>query len=227
MIETRKARRFDCQEPVDCEIRGRLLMANLTDISITGGRLQGHELPEVGSLIRLAPAFGEGMRHWVYAQVCWIRRGEVEEAGLRFLEPTSRLRRSWIAELCQGEPERRSSIRVATEVHLELKIAGVRRPLEATSLDLSHGGAQALLPGVVRPGTRAEVTLCLPWAVVDIPAQVVRQADLESANHCLRFLDMPHQDAVVLDSYLRDELVTQKSQSAPDLFLLDLFNRRV
>lgn len=226
MLETRSARRFDCDEPVDLEIRGRLLMANLKDISLGGARLFGHDLPEIGSLIRLAPAFGEGLRQWVYAQVCWIRRGETEEAGLRFLEPRIRLQGSWVSQLCQGDPERRSSIRVATEVHLEMKVAGVRRPLEATSLDLSYGGTQVLLPGVLRAGSRADVTLCLPWGVVDLPAQVVRQADLESPHHCLRFLEVPPQEAPALDGFLRAELQRQHQPQQDSTVLLELFNRR-
>lgn len=233
MLETRRARRFDCNETVDCEIQGRVHIAYLRDVSMLGGRLQGVDLPEVGSLIRVTPTFSEaGMgivgRLWVWAQVCWLRRatadGEADEAGLRFLEPRLRIMRSWVAELCENERERRAAIRVATEVHLEIKVAGVRRPLDATSLDLSQGGAQALLSGVVRPGTRADVTICLPWAIVDVPATVVRQASLENSQHSLRFLDLQREDAELLNSYLHQELVTQKAASTPNLDVLQLFN---
>lgn len=237
MLETRRARRFDCNETVDCEIRGRIQIAYLRDISIRGARLQGSRLPEVGTLIRVTPTFSESApdaatlgRQWVYAQVCWVRRGkesgEAEEAGLRFLEPRCRIQRSWISALCDHEGERRSSIRVATEVHLEIKIPGARRPLEATSLDLSQGGAQALLSGVVRPGTRADVTICLPWAIVDVPATVVRQASLENSQHSLRFLKLPRPDAELLNSFLHKELLTQQGTDAPNLDVLELFNRR-
>ena len=232
MLETRRARRFDCNETLDCEIRGQVKMAYLRDVSLMGGRIQGADLPEVGSLIRVTPTFSEyGLeerfgRQWVYAQVCWVSRGEVQEAGIRFMEPRLRLRHSWVADLCEHDAERRTSIRVATEVHLEIKVAGVRRTMEATSLDLSQGGAQALLPGVIRPGTQAEVTLCLPWAIVDVPATVVRQASLENSHHSLRFLKMPRTEAEVLNSFLHQQLVTQKASQAPNLDLLAMFNNR-
>lgn len=232
MLETRRARRFDCDEVVDCEIKGRVRIAYLRDISMMGGRIQGTGLPEVGTLVRLTPTFSEfGLearfgRQWIYAQVCWVRRGgEVEEAGVRFLEPRLRIRHSWVADLCDADPERRSSIRVNTEVYLEVKIPGLRRPMEAKSVDLSQGGAQALLSGVVRPGTRADVTICLPWAIVDVPATVVRQASLENSQHSLQFLELPRPEAEVLHSFLHDELVAQKPVVQPNLDVLKLFNQ--
>ena len=231
MLETRRARRMDCDETIDCEIKGQVRIAFLKDVSLLGGRIQGTGLPEVGSLIRVTPTFSEyGLearfgRQWIYAQICWISRGEVEEAGLRFLEPRLRLRHSWVADLCHYDAERRTSIRVATEVHMEVKLPGIRRPLEATSLDLSQGGTQALLPGVVRPGTRAEVTLCLPWAIVDVPATVVRQASIDNSHHSLRFLDLPHHDGEVLTSFLQQQLVTQRGHQDKNMDVLALFNR--
>jgi len=231
MIETRRARRFDCEETVDCEIHGTVQIAMLRDVSMLGGRIQGTGLPQVGSLIRITPTFSEfGLeaqfgRQWIYAQVCWVRRGEVEEAGLRFLEPRLRLRYSWVADLCEHDAERRTSIRVHTEVHMEVKIPGVKGSLEAVSSDLSQGGAQAFLPGVLRQGTRAEVTLCLPWAVLDLPAAVVRPASIDNAQHSLRFLDVPRCDSDALVSYLQQELVGQKRQSKTNLEVLKLFNQ--
>lgn len=231
MLETRRARRFDCDETVDCDIKGEVRIAFLKDVSLLGGRIQGVDLPEVGSLIRITPTFSEfGLearfgRQWIYAQVCWINRsGEVHEAGLRFLEPRLRLRHSWVADLCSHDAERRTSIRVATEVHMEVKVAGTRSTLEATSSDLSLGGAQAFLPGVVRQGSRAEVTLCLPWAVLDLPATVVRQASIDNTHHSLRFVDMPRCDAEVINSFLAQELLSQKPQRPPNLDVLTLFN---
>lgn len=227
MLETRRARRFDCDETVDCESQGQVRVVYLKDVSALGARLQGLDLPEVGKLIRLTPTFSELGRQWIYAQICWIRRegGEVSEAGVRFLEPSQRIRTSWVGRLCDSDPERRTSIRVNTEVFLEVKVPGQRRALEATSVDLSQGGAQAILPGVVRPGTQMEVTLCLPWAIVDVPAQVIRQASLESAHHCLRFLELEHHQADALNGYLKQELLQQRQAAPTDLHLLRLFNR--
>lgn len=231
MLETRRARRFDCDETVDCDIKGSVRIAFLKDVSLLGGRIQGADLPEVGSLIRITPTFSEyGLeasfgRQWIYAQVCWVsRNGEVQEAGLRFLEPRLRLRHSWVADLCEHDAERRTSIRVATEVHMEIRVAGHRSTLEATSLDLSLGGAQALLPGVVRQGARADVTLCLPWAVLDVPATVVRQASIDNSHHSLRFVNVPRCDADVINSFLAQELVNQKPVRSPNLDVLSLFN---
>jgi hypothetical protein len=201
-------------------------MANLHDISITGGRLQGCGLPEVGSLLRLAPTFCERGRRWVFAQVCWLRRGEVEEAGVRFLEPGFRLQQSWVGEFASSTPERRSALRVTAQVHLELRLAGQRRSLEATSLDLSQGGAQILLPGHLRSGTQADVSLCLPWDVLDLQAQVVRPADLENPCHSLRFLGLSAEQQEGLVCFLRETTHQQASQVVPDLFWARFFERQ-
>ena len=226
MLETRRARRYDCDEAVDCEIQGRIRMAYLKDISLLGGRLQGVHLPPVGTLVRISPAFHEFGRHWIFAQVCWLRRGEVEEAGIRFLEPGIRIRNSWVSGLVEDtDPERRRSIRVNSELHFEVKIAGVRRPLEATSLDISQGGAQVLLPNVIRPGTLADVTVCLPWSVIDLPAQVVRQASLESPHHSLRFLKVEPGAREVLECHLRSQVAAQKTQHPSGVSFLKLFDK--
>ena len=227
MLETRKARRFDCDETVDCEVYGRVRVVFLRDVSLTGARMQGSALPVVGTLLRIAPTFSEwmpcGPRSWVYAQVCWTRDGE---AGLRFLEPSSRLCLNWVGRLCNGRNERRSSIRVATEVYMEIKVPGVRRTYEALSLDLSRGGVQATLPDqVLREGSIAKVSVCLPWTVIDAPAQVVRQGADDRPQHCLQFTGLGAAQSDALEGYLRQELASQKSARAADPFLSRLFNR--
>lgn len=225
MLEIRRARRYACQETVDCEMQGKIRTAYLTDVSMTGARLQGEGLPPVGALIRLTPAFSEVGRQWIFAQVCWTRKGDVEEAGLRFLEPGVRIRSTWVAELLEDtDLERRRCIRVPSELHLEVKFQGVRRPLEALSADISKGGAQVLLPSLVRPGTRAEVSICLPWAVIDVPAQVVRPASLQSPHHSLRFLEMGGTEAQILDFHLREQVEMHKSAGPAGLSFLKLLN---
>ena len=228
MLETRRARRFDCDEAVDCEVRGAVRVAFLKDVSLTGARLQGSNLPAVGTLIRLAPTFSEwlpcGPRAWVYAQVAWTREGV--EAGLRFLEPSSRLALSWVGRLCHGRNERRNSIRVATEVYMEIKLPGVRRTYEAHSLDLSQGGVQAALPDqVLREGSIAKVSVCLPFAVLDMPAQVVRPGADDRPEHCLQFTAMDSDQADALGGFLRQELASQKRTRNADPFLARLFNK--
>ena len=225
MLEIRKARRYECQETVDCEMQGRVRTAYLKDVSMTGARLQGAGLPAVGTLIRLTPAFSEVGPQWIFAQVAWTRQGDFEEAGLRFLEPGVRIRSSWVANLlADTDLERRRCIRVPTELHLEVKIAGVGRPMEALSADLSEGGAQVLLPNLVRPGTFAEVSICLPWAVIDVPCQVVRPASLKSPRHSLRFLGLGDSQAHLLDCHLRDQVALHKSAGPPGLSFLKLLN---
>lgn len=228
MLETRQARRFDCDETVDCEVRGQVKVAFLRDVSLTGARLQGANLPPVGTLLRLSPTFSEwlpcGPRAWVYAQVCWTREGT--EAGLRFLEPSSRLALNWVGRLCHGRNERRSSIRVATEVYMEIKVPGVRRTYEALSLDLSQGGVQATLPDqVLREGSIAKVSVCLPWTVIDAPAQVIRQGADDRPQHSLQFTNLDNYQADALGGFLRQELAAQKQAKAADPFLARLFNR--
>ncbi|MFN8610098.1 MAG: PilZ domain-containing protein [Vulcanimicrobiota bacterium] len=228
MLETRRSRRFDCDEAVDCEVRGAVRVAFLRDVSLTGARLQGSNLPPVGTLLRLAPTFSEwqpcGPRAWVYAQVAWTREGV--EAGLRFLEPSSRLSLNWVGRLCQGRNERRNSIRVATEVYMEIKVPGVRRTYEALSLDLSQGGVQARLPDqVLRAGSIAKVSVCLPYTVLDMPAQVVRSGADDRPQHSLQFTAMETEQADALGGFLRQELAQQKRTRAADPFLARLFNR--
>lgn len=228
MLETRRSRRFECDEAVDCEVRGNVRVAFLRDVSLTGARLQGSDLPPVGTLLRLCPTFSEwlpcGPRAWVYAQVCWTREGQ--EAGLRFLEPSSRLSLNWVGRLCHGRNERRGSIRVATEVYMEIKVPGVRRTFEALSLDLSQGGVQASLPDqVLRAGSIAKVSVCLPYGVIDAPAQVVRQGADDRPQHSLQFTGLDSDQSDALDSYLRQELAAQKQAKSEDPFLTRLFNR--
>jgi len=212
---------------VDCEVRGQVRVAFLRDVSLTGARLQGTNLPAVGTLLRLSPTFSEwlpcGPRAWVYAQVAWTREGE---AGLRFLEPSSRLALNWVGRLCHGRNERRGSIRVATEVYMEIKVPGVRRTYEALSLDLSQGGVQAALPDqVLRAGSIAKVSVCLPWTVIDAPAQVVRQGADDRPQHSLQFTNLDNYQADALGGFLRQELAAQKQAKAADPFLAKLFNR--
>ena len=228
MLETRQARRFECDEAVDGEVRGRVRVAFLRDVSLTGARLQGTDLPAEGTLIRVSPTFSEwlpcGPRAWVYAQVCWTREGV--EAGLRFLEPSTRLSLNWVGRLCHGRNERRSSIRVATEVYMEIKVPGVRRTFEALSLDLSQGGVQASLPDqVLRAGSIAKVSVCLPYAVIDAPAHVVRQGADDRPQHSLQFAGLDTYQSEALGGFLRQELASQKQARADDPFLAQLFNR--
>lgn len=227
MLETRRARRYACDETVDCEAWGKVRYAVLKDISMLGARLQGTGLPEVGSVVRIAPSFFGVQRTWVYCQVAWIRRGDVDEAGLRFLEPAFRLRRTWVGEFVAGTSpvERRRAIRVPTEVHLEVKIEGSSRTLEATSLDLSRGGAQLSLDRPLRRCDFLKLHLCLPWTLLEVPAMVIRRLAHDRPEHSVRFLEMPPGDQEALGSFIKEELdAAQEPGPPPGISFLKVVN---
>lgn len=214
MIEARRAPRHRCNEAVDCEVRGRILYAYMMDISLRGAKLRGMQLPEVGTLLRIAPSFENQLgRKWIYCQVCWISRGEVEEAGIRFLEPAFCLQDSWVNQFIYdaGPAERRQSVRIPTELHVEVRMEGLGRTFEATSLDLSQGGTQIKMPKPVRPGSLADLYLCLPWTLLEVPAQVVTPKDEGQQEHSLRFLELSPDDECALECFIKEEL----AESAP------------
>ncbi|MGE0495432.1 MAG: PilZ domain-containing protein [Vulcanimicrobiota bacterium] len=208
MLEVRRARRRECRKNIACELSGKVFVACLRDISWLGARLSGQDLPEVGTLLRLAPVVESLTRSWVFAQVCWVRRGDTDEAGLRFLEPPFRLAHSWVAQLAPSDDpaERRKAIRVPTEIHVEVKVDGLRSPLEATSLDLSRDGARLRMPRVLQRGSTAELYLCLPWCLLEVPAQVVRQSGHDRLSHSLKFGRLSPYDQDALAGFLQESL---------------------
>ncbi len=213
MIEARRAPRHHCNEAVDCEVRGRIVYAYMMDISLRGARLRGMKLPEVGTLLRIAPSFQTQLsRKWIYCQVCWITRGDIEEVGIRFLEPPFCLEGSWVRQFIAeaGPAERRQSVRIPTELHVEVRMEGLGKPFEATSLDLSQGGAQLKMPKAVRPGSLADLYVCLPWSLLEVPAQVVTPKDLGQKEHSVRFLELTPDDECALECFIKEELTESK-----------------
>lgn len=85
---------------------------------------------------------------------------------------------------------------------------------------------QASLPDqVLRAGSIAKVSVCLPYGVIDAPAQVVRQGADDRPQHSLQFTGLDSDQSDALDSYLRQELAAQKQAKSEDPFLTRLFNR--
>lgn len=216
MRETRKARRYDCSEVVDCFFLGSPTCFVLTDVSLLGARLRGEGVPQPGTMFMISPVESGLKRTWVSCQVCWVQRGDVGEAGIRFMEPTSRLQQIWVGELIGRQPaERRNAVRVPTELHVEVQLAGLRRPIEATSLDLSRSGTQVRLPRTLRRGAVTGLYLCLPWTLLEIPAQVTRRDKSDRLLHSLRFLQSsPHQEDA-LGCFLRESMGTSVAASTP------------
>jgi len=205
VLEVRKSKRHPCQETVDCHHWGRVRITNMCDVSLTGGRLQGTQLPDVGAVVRLSPSFASSSapQRWVYARICWVSRGEVEEAGVEFLEPVSRVARGWVGEFVRENPaERRSSHRVNSKLHLDVKFRARGRLVEATSVDISRRGARIRLPREMEPGAIADLFVCLPWTMVEVPAQIVRSIPHNRLQHSLRFLGMKEGEKDALETYL-------------------------
>lgn len=208
MLEYRRVRRHHCTESVDCEDRGRVFFATLQDISLLGARLRGQNLPEPGSVLRLIPSTPGFGRTWVYCQICWVARGGIEEAGIRFLEPAFRLQRTWVALFIPEDVtlERRQAIRVPTELHVEVKLDGLSRPIEARGVDLSRGGAQIHLPRTMRRGARADLYVCLPWCLLELPAQITRRDHSDRLLHSVQFLKTSPFEQDALTTFVREEL---------------------
>jgi len=205
MIETRRARRLHCDEIVDCESQGRVQSVLVRDISWGGARLRGQRLPNPGTILRISAVLGIA-REWIFAQVCWVNH-ERNEAGIRFLEPISRIRQTWVSDLVEAPlgPERRRDIRVPTEVYMEIKLPGRSRPWEARSLDLSRGGAQLRLPeSAARKGDYADVYLCLPWCMLELAAQVVRGP--EAGQPSVRFFGLTPGEDEALTQFVNHQI---------------------
>ncbi len=210
MLETRRARRATCEKTVDCETMGSSFRATVLDISALGARLEGADLPEVGTVLRLAPASKGLIRSWLYASICWRRPGAVDEVGLRFLEPTFRILKSWVGGLAPVEvgPERRRTVRISTELHVEVKSDLFPEPLKGQSLDLSEEGIQVRLPRCLRQGQVVELALCLTWHLMEVAAQVVRHHHQERLRHQMRFLHLTQEDRQALRGFLASQLTS-------------------
>jgi len=225
MLEARRARRYECQEAVDCEVEGQVLFGLLQDVSLGGARLRGLQLPSVGALVRVSPALG-GERVWLYAQVCWVARGKVEEAGLRFLEPPARVQGGWVGELIDASDpfERRGSVRLPAAVPVEVRSIG-QKPVPTWTVDLSLEGAMVRAPFNLRRHERIELKLLLPSARLHLPAVVVHPSSPERAHHSVTF-SPSERDVEALTGFLSAHKPKGRVCHSDGLELLRLFNRR-
>lgn len=224
MLEARRARRYECQEAVDCEVDGKVHFGLLQDVSLGGARLRGLKLPPVGTLLRMAPALG-GERAWLYATVCWVVRGKVEEAGLRFLEPPARVQTGWVGELIDASDpfERRGSVRLPAAVPVEVRSIG-KKPVPTWTVDLSLEGALVRAPQNLRRAERIELKLLLPDIRLHLPAVVVRPASPANAHHSVTFTTS-ERDVDALSTFLAGQKPKGRVGSDEGLALLRLMNR--
>ncbi len=145
--EARRAPRLVCLYEVNCQIGTRRFPAVVSEISLTGVRLDLPESLARDTIVVLRPELQQSDLGGVRCSVRWCRRTPREglTAGLAFQETPEHLSRSWVAQLLHSlgfgaGHQRRRSLRVQTRVPTEIISSGGEGV--GKTMDLGIGGLQ-------------------------------------------------------------------------------------
>lgn len=162
--EARRAPRLVCLYEVNCQIGTRRFPAVVSEISLTGVRLDLPESLARDTIVVLRPELQQSDLGAVRCSVRWCRRTPREglTAGLSFQETPEHLSRSWVAQLLHSlgfgaGHQRRRSLRVQTRVPTEIISSGGEGV--GKTVDLGIGGLQ--LQTTMRLDVGEEIDLML------------------------------------------------------------------
>lgn len=152
--ESRASPRILCRYWVNLRNAGREFKACITDIGITGMRIEGVPTLSRGERFEISYPFSEGFKeeHSFEVEVMWCRaraHDDVMVAGVRFVKQGDELRGTWVYILLTevgllGEAvyQRREHVRLATSYRVVLQEPKTgHKVLEGTVNNLSVGGA--------------------------------------------------------------------------------------
>ncbi len=212
--EQRRAPRLLCCYDVLGETDGTSFQAVVSEVSLTGVRLELSDRLSRDAVVVLRPDLSSELAP-VRCQVRWCRRSaEGLAAGLAFHEEPEQLSRSWVAVLLHSlgfGPEhtnqRRKTLRVPTpRLKVELQDRGT-----GTALDLGVGGILLETSARLELNERLELTLgpheSLP--AVHVQARVVNRRDRKVPAYGLAFVDLTPSAMRALGAYVLSFLASR------------------
>lgn len=208
--EQRRAPRLLCCYDVICETEHRTLEAVVSEVSLTGVRLELSERLSRDTIVLLKTDVS-GELQPVRCQVKWCRRtAEGLAAGLAFHEEPEQLSRSWVAVLLHSlgfGPEhthqRRQSLRVPTP-RLKVQIEGPAGKGLGVALDLGVGGM--LFESVARLNLEDRLQLTLgpheSLPAITVQARVANMRDRKTPAFGVAFVDLTPSAMKQLGAYV-------------------------
>ncbi len=218
--EQRRAPRLLCCYDVLGECEGESFQAVVSEVSLTGVRLELSNRLTREALVVLRPELSSDLSP-VQCQVRWCRRSaEGMAAGLAFHEDPEQLSRSWVAVLLHSlgfgpehSHQRRKTLRVPTP---RLKVL-VRGKGMGTALDLGVGGMLIETTARLALDERVELTLGphenLP--AVQVQARIANQRQRKVPAYGLAFVDLTPSTMKALGSYVLSFLAARAKGKRP------------
>ncbi len=210
--EQRRAPRLNCHYDVRCVLDEGELQAAVTEVSLTGARVELPERLSKNTLVELHPRLAGTELEPVRCSVRWCRQtGDKLAAGLAFHESPTRLSRSWVAVLLHslgfGEDQavqRRKNVRVPTNQPIHFT-AG-ETAAEGIALDIGVGGLLVESDAGLSKGDVLTISLgsdlgLEPFSVDGIVVSV-RSAKSPRPRYGVQFLEMTPSAMTALGDYL-------------------------
>jgi hypothetical protein len=210
--ESRVSPRILCQYRVNLRNAGRDFKASITDIGVTGMRIEGVPPLEKGERFEISYPFAEGFRpeHSFEVEVMWCRPREIDDdlvAGVGYLKSGDELKGTWVHTLLSevglmGDAvyQKRKHVRLATTQKVFFRdVASGHHILEGRVNNISIGGALVESDSDMRPGRRvlALIGPKVNFPTLSIHATVLAsRLDPEEGHHLLslQFVDLTREE---------------------------------
>ncbi len=210
--EHRRAPRLNCRYEVRCQVQDYYFPALVTEVSLTGARIELPERLARNVLLELHPQLSGSELEPVRCSVRWCRQsGKVLAAGLAFHESPTRLSRSWVAVLLHslgfGEEQayqRRKNVRVPANQPIRLQVG--ETSAEGRALDVGVGGLLLETEARLARGAHLHLTLGGDLGMADfaLVGQVVSVRAVRSPQprYGVQFVDMTPALMIALGDYI-------------------------
>lgn len=204
--EQRRAPRLNCRYDVRCLSEEGEFQAIVTEVSLTGARIELPERLSKNTLVELHPRLSGTELEPVRCSVRWCRQtGDKLAAGLAFHESPTRLSRSWVAVLLHslgfGEDQayqRRKNVRVPANQAVRCQAGDV--VFEGIAIDLGVGGILLETAQSLSKGDPLQVTV--EELAIDGLVVSVRAARSPNPRYGIQFLEMTPSTMSALGDYL-------------------------
>lgn len=157
LLSRRRVARLRCLEPAALQVGARLSCGFVTEVSITGLRVETPEPLEPGQTVSVKLEDTAAVK----ARVAWVQRGiATTTCGLWLQEPRVVLEVSWVAELLQRKSRGRAEIRPRQELRFACRLPA--RVLDVLSAEDYDVPAEAILVDFSLGGGLLETTVPVP-----------------------------------------------------------------
>lgn len=210
--EHRRAPRLNCRYEVRCQTREGDFPVLVTEVSLTGARIELPERVARNTLLELHPQLSGSELEPVRCSVRWCRQsGQVLAAGVAFHEAPTRLSRSWVAVLLHslgfGEGQayqRRKNVRAPANQPIRLLQGDT--PSEGRALDVGVGGLLLETEAGLARGDQLHLTMGGDLGMADftLPGQVVSIRAVRSGRprYGVQFLEVTPAVMTALGDYI-------------------------